>query len=163
MAKLTTTGLSDFVLSMEELRNMPKGVIEDMLEAASVPVIEAQKAQFREDGLVKTGTLADSPGWNGSVYNAGEGRYIDVYPQGTNHTRTAKSDSAKDTKRRHKKKKGSESDITNAEVAFIHEFGAKGRNITATQSIRVATEKSADEAAEEKQRVYDEYVSSLGL
>jgi len=147
MAKSMTTGLNDVIFSMEELRSIPFKVISEMLVAAAPAVVDAQKKQFAEDGLIDRGNLSQSPGWVRPQVGRKGGGYLDVGPQGTNHTGG----------------KGGESNTTNAEVAFVHEFGAPGRNIRATQSIRIATEESADKAVEEKMKVYDEWLTSLGL
>lgn len=161
MASFKVQGLGELIIDMEAFAKIPGDVLDEMLYAGAEPVVKAQEAQYREDGLVDKGNLAPSPAPAVHTGLKQEGRSLDVYPQGINHKVTAASDSAGTTKKRHTRKKGGSYDVSNAEVGFINEFGTKDR--PATQTIRKATEKSADEAVRKEEEVYNNWLDSIGL
>lgn len=163
MAKFEVSGLGELIIDMEEFARLPGAVVDEMLYAGAEPVAKAQAAQYRADGLIDKGTLADSPAPALHSGITSDGRTLDVYPQGLNHAYKARSKSKKSTKQRYKQGEGQQVNTSNAEVGFIHEFGAPKRGIKATQSIRVATEKSANEAVAKEEEVYDKWLKSLGL
>lgn len=104
----------------------------------------AQIGQLAADGLIDTGTLVASPGFNSKPRRRNGRLSIDVYPQGIHH----------DTPN---------GPVRNAEVAFIHEFGAPARGIKATQSMRKATERAAADVTEAERQVYEAWLYRLNL
>ena len=137
MALLTTNGLSEFSLTMEELSDLPGSVVEDMLNAEADIVVEAQKRKGRAYGVHRTGVTLSSIR-KGRIHSTSDGKKVYITPQGTN-----------------------KSGNRNAEVAFINEFGKKGQD--PRPFIRDANEESADEATNAAMKVYDAYLSDLGL
>ena len=157
-------GLDGLVLDLDELAELDDDVIFDMLEAAGEVVAEAQRQKITSLGLVDTGLLRDSikvdhkmRGYMGGV------RYINVYPQGAHHVYQSRVKTKAYKRSKHGRTYtygGGTKTATAAEVAFIHEFGAPGRNIPAKQWMRTANEECADEAVSAEFKVYDDYLKS---
>ena len=144
MATFETDGLSDLILSLEEIAEMPDSVMEDMLMAGGEIIKQGQKESIQSLGLVDSGRLRDSiqavP-----KFQSRKKRHVLVYPQGTHHV----------------SKNGLET--RNAEVGFIHEFGAQGAGIEASQWMRAANEKHIDRAVDAEADVYDKFLKSKNL
>ncbi len=157
MATMVTDGLDEFMLSMQEIAGLPNSVVDDMLQAGGEVLVQAQKRAAPK----KTGTLKGSIK-KGKMFRNWKGAYIDIKPEGTHHTTGKPSEGGKSGNTG--KRRGSTGNtVSNAEVAFIHEFGAPGRNIKAQQWILKANEQSATETTAAKQKVYDDYLTQKGL
>ena len=74
------------------------------------------------------------------VRRTSSARSVEIYPQGTRTDGTR-----------------------NAEVGFIHEYGAPGRGIPAKQWMRKANEQAEDAACTAAEDVYDDYLRSKNL
>ena len=72
-----------------------------------------------------------------------DGRSISIYPQGT---------------RKRKKRT-----VSNAEIAFINEYGAPTRGIAARPALLTAAAKKEKEAVDAGERVYHAYLNSKNL
>ena len=137
MAQLTTDGLAEFSLSMEELRALPAAVLDEMLAAQADVIEPAQKRTGLAYGVHRTGvTLASIR--RGRPQRTKDGKAIFITPQGKNA----------DGNR-------------NAEVAFINEFGKRGQ--APRPFIRNANESHADEAVDAAARKYDLWLKSKQL
>lgn len=167
MALILMDGLEDCVLFMDKLANVPEDVIYDMLYAEAEIVIDAQKKEIDSLGLVDTAAMRDSikaDTKRGLTRGKGTARYINVYPHGVHHMYRART--VTKTYKRSKSGRtytygGGEKKANNAEVAFIHEYGAPSRNITAKQWMRNANEKAAPRASEAAADVLQKYQDSL--
>lgn len=144
MARIESNGLDELMLSMGELAELPDSVASEMLQAGGAIVADAQRSKYRSMLGVRTGKLADSIKVSKMKTKDG-GRYVTVSPQGTHHTY------------------GKGKIATNAEVAFVHEYGAKSRNISAKGIMRAANEESAESAAAAEAQVYDNWLKSKNL
>lgn len=137
MAMMTTNGLAEFAVSLEEIREVPDGILDQMLNAEADVIEKAQKDKGLAYGVHRTGvTLASIK--RSKTSKTGDGKEIIIIPMGTN------SDGNR-----------------NAEVAFINEFGKHGQ--PARPFIRDANEEKADEAVDAAAAVYDKFLSSKGL
>lgn len=137
MATMETDGLAGLILSMEELRELPDSVTNAMVNAMADVIEPAQKAKGRAYGVHLTGvTLASIK--RGKPTKIKDGKSISVYPQGINA----------DGNR-------------NAEVAFVNEYGKHGQ--PPRPFIRDANEENGDKAIDAAEKVYNDYVESLGL
>ena len=136
MASFNTVNLDGLIFDMSELASLPDDVIDEMLNVGADVIAEAQKTVGERMGVHLTGVTLDSIKKSKKV-SAGSagGRYIDVYPDGTNA----------DGNR-------------NAEVAFINEFGKRGQ--MPRPFMRTANEEYADEMVDAEYRVYDNYLKS---
>ncbi len=157
MATMVTEGLNEFMLSMQEIAGLPDSVIDDMLQAGGEVLVEAQ----RKAAPKNTGTLAESIE-KGDMSRDHKGAYIDIKPEGTHHT-TGKASKGGKSGNTGKRRGSTGNTVSNAEVAFIHEFGAPGRNIKARQWMHKANEQAADKTTEAKRKVYDNWLSEKGL
>lgn len=149
-------GLEEFMLDIEDLAFAPDEVVDAMLRAGGEVIKNAQEAQIGREGLVDTGRLRGSITVHRKVRTDGSGsRYVLIYPSGEHHM----------SKQRYVRtsKKGQRKPVTNNDVGFIHEYGAPGRGIKATQWMRKANEESADGAVEAALEVYDDYLKKRGL
>ncbi len=166
-----TNGLDSLIIDLDELAEMPDDVIYDMLEAAGEIVVDAQKAQIDKMRLVDTGMLRDSiqvdhkRRHDKKDYH--DTRYINVYPQGTRRTYVSrrKTGTYKTGARagRTYRYGGKEKETTNAEIAFINEFGAPNKNILPSMWMQTANESCADEATEAEYVIYNKYLESKNL
>lgn len=136
MASLTVDGLADLINDMEAAANIPEHVASEMLVKEADIVAKAHKEKIQADGLVDSGQLLESI----EADKAPKGRTIEVYPRGV-------------------RKNG----VRNAEVGFIHEYGAPGRHIPAKNWMKTANENCADKATDAALKVYDEFLKSKNL
>lgn len=144
MARIDSSGLDELMLSMGELAMLPDSVASEMLQAGGKVFADTLSGKYRSMLGVRTGKLADSI--KVSKMKTKEGtRYVTVSPQGTHHTY------------------GNGKIATNAEVAFVHEYGAKSRNIAAKGIMRAAKEESEESATAAEAQVYDNYLKSKNL
>ena len=157
MATMVTDGLDEFMLSMQEIAGLPNSVVDDMLQAGGEVLVQAQKRAAPK----KTGKMSGSIK-KGRMFRNWKGAYIDIKPEGTHHTTGSPSKGGRSGNTG--KRRGSTGNtVSNAEVAFIHEFGAPGRNIKAKQWMLKANEQSAVQTTEAKQKVYDKWLTDKGL
>lgn len=141
MARLTIEGLDDLMDDLDSIMDLPDAVQDAMLNAEADVVVRAQKEQIRALKLVDTGQLEASIARNVKVETgSGMSRYLDVYPQGD-------------------RREGGR----NAEVGFIHEFGAPKRHIRASGWVSAANEKCAPETTEAAYDVYDDFLKQHNL
>lgn len=142
MATFRTDGLDALELSFEEISNLPDDVLESMLMGGGEIICKGQQNEIQAMGLVKTGKMHRSITAK-PKFKKGS-RCVVVYPEGVHHIADGK-------------------EVYNNDVAFVHEFGAPGRNIMPKQWMRVANEKNIDEAVDAEAAVYDQYLKSKGL
>lgn len=133
--------LNQAVMDLEELlgdfaklSELPEDVKMQMLDAEADVVVEAHINKISELGLVSSGQMLDSIARQRGNAN------IDIYPQGTRAN-----------------------GVRNAEVGFIHEFGAPQRNIPAKGWMESANEECADDAVAAAAVVYNQYLEKLNL
>ena len=140
MAILKTEGLEELLNDLEAVAELPDSVASEMLNKQADVVVKAQKSRISSIGLVDSGQLLRSISKEGSIKKRGAGRSIEISPQGS---RT--------------------NGVRNAEVGFIHEYGASGRHIPAKNWMRLANEACADETTEAAREVYDKFLQSKNL
>ena len=139
MGKLTVNGLDALIDDFADLAKLPDSVVEDILNAEADIIAAEQKKTAREMGVYDTGMTAGSIK-KGKVKKTGLDHSISIYPQGKN-------------------KRGE----SNAEVAFVNEFGAPGRRIKARPFIKTANERKEKEAVEAGEKVYHAYLDGKKL
>ena len=137
MARMSTDGISQLAISLEEIHEIPDDVLDQMLEAEADVIEKAQKDKGKAYGVHRTGVTIGSIKRT-KTSKIKDGRAIYITPMGTNA----------DGNR-------------NAEVAFINEFGKHGQ--PARPFIRDANEEKADDAVSAAATVYDKFLSSKGL
>jgi len=124
-------------MSMEELQDIPDSVLKDMLEAQADVIEPAQKRKGRDYGVHRTGVTLGSIKRD-KPRRTKDGGVISISLQGRNA-------------------RGN----TNAEVAFINEFGKRGQ--PPRPFIRDATEENADKASDAAANVYGDWLDSKKL
>ena len=141
MAEMKIDGIDSLGLSLAEIAEIPDDVADRMVTAGAEIAKTAQKAFVRRMGLVDTGQLEKSirvlTKKNGSD---GFRSQAVVYPGG-------------------KRKNG----VRNAEVGFIHHYGAPKRRIPATRWMDKANDSCADDVVAAELAVYDEFLKSKNL
>lgn len=140
MAQLTINGLDSLMDDLEAVAELPDSVASEMLNKQADVVVKAQKSQISSIGLVDTGMLKRSIRKSDSIKKTGSSRSMEVYPDGTRPN-----------------------GVRNAEVGFIHEYGAKNKHIPAKKWMQQANESCAEKAAEAAREVYDEFLKSKNL
>ena len=164
MATMTTTGLEELALNMNELANIPQRVIDEMLMAGGEVIRTGHQTELRSQSLVDTGCLISAVQIHKKRHSVTE-HYVLVYPYGMHHTYNARSSSY--TKMnwgrsgRTMSKGGGLKKATNNDVGFVHEFGGHGNR--ASQWMRIANEKYIEKAVDAEFKVYDQYLTSLGF
>lgn len=138
MAKFGVDGLASFILSMEELAELPDDVMDDMLDAGGDVLCRAIQgsATTMLDGPYSKGAVAASVR-KGRKSKTKDGRQLAIGFSGTQHGQPL------------------------ARIAYVNEYGKKGQH--ARQFMRTAVESSADDVTAEEQKVYEKYLDSLNL
>ena len=142
--------------------------VEDMLDAGSKVVVEAQKRKILSLGLVDTGKLMKSIKAFPKVGGTKNGwkRYVLVYPSGKHGSRNRRTVTKAYKQSKHGRTYtygGDVKTVTNSEVGFIQEFGAPKKGIKAKQWMRKANEESADAMVKAEFEVYDRWLKSKNL
>ena len=137
---MTVDGLDGLLFDLETLAELPDDTLSGMLHAGGEVIAQAHKSAIQSDGLVDSGQLRDSIKVSAKVRRTSSARSVEIYPQGTRADGTR-----------------------NAEVGFIHEYGAPGRGIPAKQWMRKANEQAEDAACTAAEEVYDDYLRSKNL
>ena len=121
MAKFEVRGIGDVISAFESIASIPSSVMKEILNAqADVVTAAQQRAAPRNMGTLSASIKKKSPR---ITYDGG---YIMVAPEGIHH-------SNKSGRSRYRNRGGrSRGETRNAEVAFIHEYGAPGRNSPAS-------------------------------
>lgn len=148
MANFSVSGLDEFMLSMQQVAELPDAVIDDMLKAGADVVAEAQRKEAATvlRGPYATGETALSIEKGRVKLRRDGSRIIYVTPTGN---------------RKRGKRKGSKT--RNAEIAFVNEFGVPHRGIPARPFISVANEKSAAATTAAQAAVYNKFLESKNL
>lgn len=140
MAYFDFTSLDELMEDLEAIADLPDAVAKEMLMAQAEIIAEAQQRAAVANGLVDTGQMKESIEVDSAIKTSGLDRYVDVYPRGT------RADG-----------------VRNAEVAFIHEYGAPGKHISAKAWIKQANESVAERADAAAMEVYNKYLQSKNL
>ena len=146
MANFSVSGLDEFMLSMQQVAELPDEVIDDMLKAGADVAAEAQRKEAAAvlRGPYATGETALSIE-KGKVKLRRDGsRVIYVTPTGTR-----------------KRGKQKISKTRNAEIAYVNEYGTDSSQ--ARGFIRKANEKCADETTTAEFMVYNRFLESKNL
>lgn len=144
MAKISFTGADDFILSMEQVAQLPTEVQDEMLNAQADVVAAAQRKKVRTYGIYdpdSTKHVADSIK-KGKVKTDKEGRrVIYVTPTGS--------------------RKRGDKRVRNAEILFVNEYGR--RNQKARPAVRDANLTSAEATTEAGAAVFFKWQENNGL
>lgn len=143
MASIEFDNLTGLMLDMEQIANLPDSVIAEMLDSQAEILILAQKNKARAYGVVDTGEMIDSIK-KGKRKKLRDGQEISVYSQGSR------------TRGRYKK-----STTTNAEIAFVNEYGKRGQK--ARPFIRDANAESESKMEKAAFEILDNYLKSKNL
>lgn len=173
MATFSVDGLGDFMLSMQQVAELPGEVIDEILEAGSEVVIKAQKDELLTLGLYDNESsgphLVDSIKLHKKLHAASAGgpsRYVLIYPTGKHgqYNRRLRTKAYKNSKHgRTYTVGGDQKAISSSEVGFIHEYGAPRRNIPAKRWMQNANEKSAAATTAAQAAVYNKFLESKNL
>lgn len=173
MATFSVDGLGDFMLSMQQVAELPGEVIDEILEAGSEVVIKAQKDELLTLGLYDNESsgphLVDSIKLHKKLHAASAGgpsRYVLIYPTGKHgqYNRRLRTKAYKNSKHGRTYTVGGDQKATSSsEVGFIHEYGAPRRNIPAKRWMQNANEKSAAATTAAQAAVYNKFLESKNL
>ena len=142
MAELNCSGLDDFMLSMQQIAELPDEVVDEMLNAQADVVVEAQKRVGHAMGVEAPGSGVMLRSIKKGKVKLRKGqRVLYVSPTGS------------------RKRGGTR--VRNAEIAFVNEFGKKDQK--ARPFIRTGNEASAEQTTNAALEVYDRYLKSKNL
>lgn len=144
MAKFEVDGLFDFS-DLVNAEGIPNDVMNKMLHASADVAVEAQKktASSMLNKGYSTGGLVRSIG-KGRIKRTKEGKSISIIFKGS--------------RTRGKRKKHTTS---NAEIAFLNEFGKRGQ--PGRPFIQTANEQCTEAAVEAAAKIYDKWLDSMGF
>lgn len=152
MAGFTIDGLDDFCVSFEAVAQIPDGIKSEMLNAGADVIVAAQKAAAPKN----TGKMSESIKKKPPLLSYSGGSIM-ITLDGTHHTN-------KSGRSRYRNRGSRSGGATpNAEVGFIQEFGAPGRNIKATEWMKKTNESNADKAVQAEAAVHDNWLTKCGL
>lgn len=134
----TASGLAELIQAFEDIEELPDEVVNGMLEAEADVVVEAQKetAEAMLDGPYNKNAVKNAI-TKGRAKKTRDGRDLSITFEGEQHGNRI------------------------AEIAFVNEYGKT--NQPARPFIRMANEKSEDEAADKAAEVYDKFLRQKGL
>lgn len=143
MASFKVDGLFD-LSDIVNAGAIPNEVMNRMLHAAAGVAVKAQKKSAREmlNGKYATGQLAESIK-EGRIKSTRDGKSISIEFTGS-------------------RKRGNTT-TSNAEIAFINEFGSPRRGIKAREFIKKANRQCENEALDAAGKVLDEWMESQGF
>lgn len=141
MAQFSFKGLDEVRLTLKEIAEIPEEVQDEMLSAQADVVVEAQKEKAIAYGVVDTGLMVRSIK-KGRPKTVKGTRVLYVTPHGT-------------------RTRGKGKKTTNAEIAFVNEFG--GRNQKARPFMRAANESCAEATTQAGFAVYDRWLQTKDL
>ena len=139
MARFEVSGIDGLCDDLASLATLPDRVTDDILNAESDVLVEAQRRTMSRmlKGPYSTGDTARSIK-KGKIKKGKDGKSISISPQGTN-------------------RRGER----NAAVAFINEYGKRGQ--PARPAIRTANTEAESAAVEAGEKVYHAYLDSKKL
>lgn len=140
MAKIDVQGLSTLSVAFDQLAALPDDVMFQMLEAGGEVIVEAQRAKADALGLRDTGLMIESIR-AGKPRRLSDGGDIALTPEGT-------------------RKRGN-TVTRNAEIAYVNEYGKKGR--PATEFIKLANAESEGRARQAARNIYNKWLDRIGL
>ena len=146
MSKFSISGLDELIKDLEREAVRAERLAPKMLRAGAKVIVKAQKKEaaemirsgkirFRDNKSRSAGALVESIKET-PVRGKGTDAYVEVYPQGDDEN-----------------EKRSET-IRNAEKGFLAEYGTS--SMPSYPWMRIAVEKSADEAVEKMQEIWNE-------
>lgn len=150
MAKFSTRGVDELILSLEQLATTPEETQYSILEAGASALIPRWKEKLQS--MKRTGQLIESVK---AARKKGETLIVAITPKG-------KRKNAFTGKRF--KRDGSPSGTyqgTNAEVAYVLEYGTP--RMAATHWMETTNEEAGDEVVAAEAAVWDDYLKSLNL
>lgn len=145
MAEFNASGLDSFMLSLQQIAEIPEEVQDEMLNAGADVLVLAQREKVKAYGIydlnnLETRHVADSISKGKPKTHKGM-RVIYVSPKGN--------------------RKRGKTVTRNAEILFVNEFGKRAQK--ARPAIHDATEESADRVAQAEFRVWDQHLKEQNL
>lgn len=140
---ISINGISELMLSAQDIANLPDAVINEMLFAGGEQLVKAQQEAIREAGLVKTGQLEKSIAMDKKVKKTRKGRSVSVGPKGK------RSDGKKSK--------------ANGFIGGIQDHGSPKRHIVGRRWMSKAAEKAATPATDAAEAVFEKYLKSKNV
>lgn len=147
MAKFSTRGVDELILSLEQLATTPEETQYSILEAGASALIPRWKETLQS--MKRTGQLIESVK---AARKKGETPIVAITPKG-------KRKGAYTGQR--KTHGGGTYQGTNAEVAYVLEYGTP--RMAATHWMETTNEEASDEVVAAEAAVWDDYLKSLNL
>lgn len=147
MAKFSTRGVDELILSLEQLATTPEETQYSILEAGASALIPRWKETLQS--MKRTGQLIESVK---AARKKGETPIVAITPKG-------KRKGAYTGQR--KTHGGGTYQGTNAEVAYVLEYGTP--RMAATHWMETTNEEAGDEVVAAEAAVWDDYLKSLNL
>jgi HK97 gp10 family phage protein len=144
MASFKVEGLAELIEGFGDISSIPDHVIDEMLNAEADVAVKAQKKSAE---TMLRGPYAHNPvQLAGAIKKArvkatSDGKSISIYFAGS--------------------RKRGKSEATNAEIAFVNEFGKRGQ--PARPFIKKANEECADDAVKAATEVHNAFLKSKNL
>lgn len=142
MATFDVSGLDDLIQSLEDVAEMPESVQDEILNAQADIAVPTQQAKARAYGVVDTGMTAGSIRKTRPKRQKDGSKAIYVYPQGF-------------------RTRGKGKKTRNAEIAFVQEYGVRGRS--PRPFIRDAIAACGEQVVQAAAEIHDKWLKSKNL
>ncbi len=152
MGKFSFNGMDEISASFEQLASLTDEDRLSVIMPAANLLVQRQKEKIVQLFKQRTGKLADSI--KIKVKNDGEGSYAYISPEG-------KHPGSGTGKRRGKRRSNGKYSGTNADVAYILNYGSP--RIAATHWLENANEEAEEEVIAAQQEAWDDLVTKKGL
>ena len=152
MSKFSFNGMDEIAASFEELANLSDEDRMSVIMPAATLLLDRQRNKSLSVFKQWTGDLANS--LTIEERRNENGVYAYIFPKGKHRGSTT-------GKRKGKRRSNGSYSGTNAEVAFILEYGSP--RIEATHWLETANEEAADEVATAQQEAWDDLLKKKGL
>lgn len=152
MAKFSFNGMDEIVASMEQLANITDEDKMSVIRPAAEFLLKKQKEKIRTLFRRRTGALEES--LTIEERSDGDGAYAHILPKG-------KHPGSGTGRRRGKRRSNGHYSGSNAEVAYILEYGSP--RIPASHWLETANEEAEGEVISIQQEAWDEMIEKKGL
>ncbi len=150
MAGFRCNGMDELNISLAQLAQTPEETQYSMLEAGAAVLVEKWKEALQN--MKRTGQLLESIK---AKRKKGDAPIVSVAPQGK------RKNAYTGKRRKHDGSSGGTYQGTNAEVAYVLEYGTP--RMAARHWMETANEEASDEVVAAEAAVWDEYLNSLNL
>lgn len=152
MAKFNINGMDEISASFDQMASLSDEDKMSVIMSGARVLLDRQREKIRSLFTQRTGDLANS--LTIEEKSGEDGPYAWLFPKG-------KHRGSSTGKRRGKRRSNGKYSGTNAEVAYIQEYGSP--RISATHWMEIANEEAEEEVVSAQQNAWDDLITKKGL